>query len=184
MNLRRVATWTVRVAAWTVILGIAAVLAVAVLVPRVGGATPYTVLTGSMAPTYPPGSLVVVRPVDPESIRTGDVITYQLESGQPAVVTHRVVSQGFAGDGEVVLHTKGDANEDPDPKPVREVQVKGEVWYSVPYLGYVNNLLSGRERQLGVYAAAAGLLGYALLSFVGAARDTRRTRPVKEMADV
>ena len=68
MTMRHVATWTVRVAAWTVILGVAAVLAVAVLVPRVGGATPYTVLTGSMAPTYPPGSLVVVRPVDPESI--------------------------------------------------------------------------------------------------------------------
>ena len=100
------------------------------------------------------------------------------------MVTHRVVSQGFDGDGEVVLRTKGDANEDPDPKPVRAVQVKGEVWYSVPYLGYVNNLLTGNERQLGVYAAAAGLIGYALLSFVGAARDKRRTRPVKETADV
>jgi signal peptidase len=184
MTMRRVATWTFRVAAWTVILGIAAVLAAAVLVPRVAGATPYTVLTGSMVPVYPPGSLVVVRPVDPESITTGDVITYQLESGKPAVVTHRVFSQGFDGDGKVVLRTKGDANEDPDPKPVQAVQVEGEVWYSVPYLGYVNTLLTGKERQLGVYAAAAGLIGYALLSFVGAARDKRRTRPMKEMADV
>ncbi len=56
---------------------------------------------------------MVVRPVDPESIQTGDAITYQLESGKPAVVTHRVVSQGFDGNGEVVLRTKGDANEDP-----------------------------------------------------------------------
>ena len=126
----------------------------------------------------------MVRPVDPESIATGDAITYQLESGKPAVVTHRVVSQGFDGDGKVVLRTKGDANEDPDPKPVQAVQIKGEVWYSVPYLGHVNNLLTAKERQLGVYAAAAGLLGYALLSFVGAARDRRRTRPVKETADV
>jgi signal peptidase len=184
MTIRRVATWTVRVAAWMVILGIAAVLAAAVVVPRVGGATPYTVLTGSMTPTYPPGSLVVVRPVDPESILTGDAITYQLESGKPAVVTHRVVSQGFDGKGEVVFRTKGDANEDPDPNAVQAVQVKGEVWYSVPYLGYVNNLLTGHQRQLGVYAAAAGLLGYALLSFIGAARDRRRTTPARETADV
>lgn len=183
-TLRRVVTWTVRVAAWIVILGVAAVLTAAVLVPRVAGATPYTVLTGSMTPTYPPGSLVVVRPVDPDAIRIGDAITYQLESGKPTVVTHRVVSQGFDGDGNVVLRTKGDANEDPDPKPVQAVQVKGEVWYSVPYLGYVNTMLTGKERQLGVYAAAVGLIGYALLSFAGAARDKRRTRPVQEMADV
>ena len=45
----------------------------------------------------------------------------------------------------------------------------------MPYLGYVNNLLTGQQRQLAVYAAAVGLLGYALLSFVGAARDKRRT---------
>jgi signal peptidase len=184
MTMRRVATWTFRVAAWAVILGTCAVLLAAVLVPRVAGATPYTVLTGSMSPAYPPGTLVVVKPVDPESLGTGDVITYQLESGKPAVVTHRVVSQGFDGDGEVVLRTRGDANDDPDPELVQPVQIKGQLWYAVPYLGYVNNLLTGRERQLGVYVVAAGLIGYALLSFAGAARDRRQPRKVKEMADV
>jgi signal peptidase len=184
MTVRRVATWTLRVAAWTVIVGTAAVLLAAVLVPRMGGATPYTVLTGSMTPTYPPGSLVVVRTVEPESLTTGDVITYQLDSGKPTVVTHRIVSQGFDGDGEVVLHTQGDANDGPDPDPVKAVQVRGEVWYAVPYLGYLNTVLTGKERQLGVYAAAAGLLGYALLSFIGAARDTRRARPMKETKNV
>ncbi len=59
--------------------------------PRLGGATPYTVLTSSMEPEYPPGTLVVVRPVPIEEIGIGDVITYQLESGEPTVVTHRVV---------------------------------------------------------------------------------------------
>jgi signal peptidase len=181
---RRVATWTLQVATWVVILGTTAVLTVAVLIPRVSGATPYTVLTGSMTPTYPPGTLVVVRPVDPKSIDTGDAITYQLESGKPAVVTHRVVSQGFDGRGDVVLRTQGDANESLDPDPVRAVQVKGEVWYAVPYLGYVSSMLTGNERQLGVYAGAAGLFGYALLSFATAARDKRPTRPVRETADV
>jgi len=184
MTPRHVVTWTVQVAAWLVILGVAAVLAASVLVPRIGGATPYTVLTGSMEPTYPPGSLVVVRPVEPESIHPGDAITYQLESGKPAVVTHRVVSQGVDGAGEIVFGTQGDANEDPDPRLVRPVQIKGEVWYSMPYLGHVSNLLNGRERQLGVYAVAAGLAGYALLSFAGAIRDRRRIGSVKEHAHV
>jgi len=184
ITLRHVVTWTLRVATWLVILGAAAVLAASVLVPRIGGATPHTVLTGSMEPTYRPGSLVVVRPVEPESIHPGDAITYQLESGKPTVVTHRVVSRGVDGAGEIVFRTQGDANEDPDPRMVRPVQIKGEVWYSVPYLGYFNNLLNGRDRQLGVYAVASGLAGYALLSFAGAVRDRRRTGTVKEHADV
>ena len=63
--MRAVLTFVGRTLAWLVILGAVAVLLVAVVVPRVAGATPYTVLTGSMAPAYPPGTLVVVRPVDP-----------------------------------------------------------------------------------------------------------------------
>ena len=39
-----------------VLVAAAAVLAVAVLVPRLAGATPYTVLTDSMRPAYPPGT--------------------------------------------------------------------------------------------------------------------------------
>jgi signal peptidase len=176
--------WIWRIGCWVVILATSAALATAVLVPRLGGATPYTVLTGSMRPDLPPGTLVVVRPVDPVEIGVGTVITYQLESGEPDVVTHRVVAQGLNAKGEPVFRTQGDANDAPDEKWVRTVQVKGELWYSAPYLGYANTVLTGKERQLGVYAAAAGLLGYALLSFAGAARDRRRTRPVSETADV
>jgi signal peptidase len=172
-----------QVCAWLVILAVSAVLAVAVAVPRIAGAVPYTVLTSSMEPDLPPGTLIVVKPVKADEVAIGDVITYQLESGKSAVVTHRVVAKGVNGAGRVAFRTQGDANNTPDEDWVRPVQIKGGVWYSVPYLGYVNNLLTGKERQLGVYAAAAGLAGYALLSFVGAARDKRRSRSVKETAD-
>ena len=170
-----------QVLAWLAILAVSAILAVAVAVPRIAGAVPHTVLTGSMAPGLPPGTLVVVKPVEAEDLAIGDVITYQLESGESAVVTHRVVAKGFNGEGRMAFRTQGDANNTPDEGWVRPVQVKGQVWYSVAYLGYVNNLLTGRERQLGVYAAAAGLIGYALLSFAGAARDGSRRR--KEASD-
>jgi len=84
----------VRAVSWVVLLGATALVTLAVLVPRVAGATPYTVLTGSMSPAYPPGTLVVVRPVDLADVRVGDVVTYQLRSGEPAVATHRVVGVG------------------------------------------------------------------------------------------
>jgi signal peptidase len=170
--------WMGQVLAWFVIAAVLVLLTLAVLLPRVGGATPYTVLTGSMQPGLPPGTLVVVKPVQPEHIAIGTVITYQLKSGRPTVVTHRVVRVGIDGTGQRIFSTQGDANNAPDAKPVLPAQVRGEVWYSVPYLGHLNNVLTGRERAIAVYVFGFGLVLYAATMFAGAARDRRRDRQV------
>jgi signal peptidase len=161
---------------WAVILSAAAALTVSVVVPRIAGGTPYSVLTGSMQPELPPGTLVVVRPTVIDEIAIGDVITYQLESGKRTVVTHRVVGIGVDVEGDRVLQTQGDANEKFDPNPVREVQIKGELWYSVPQLGRLHQILTGQERQWAVYAVAILLMGYAAVAWGGALRDRRRGR--------
>ena len=44
----------------------------------------------------------------------------------------------------------------------------------MPYLGYVNNVVGGDERRIGVYLLAAGLFGYAAYMFVSAGREHRR----------
>ena len=164
--------WVGQLVVWTALLGLAAVLAVAVVIPRIVGATPYTVLTGSMSPTYPPGTLVVVRPTPPDDIAVGDVITYQLDSGRPTVVTHRVVAVGAStSSGERVFTTRGDANGADDAERVRPVQVRGTVWYGVPHLGRANQVLTGDQRQAAVNATAAALIGYALWTFVAGRRE-------------
>lgn len=162
--------------AWLVILAVTAILAVAVLIPRITGATPYTILTGSMRPTLPPGTLVVVRPVEADEIRPGTVITYQLKSGRPAVATHRVIGQRVNAAGEMQLRTQGDANDSPDKAWVTPAQVRGEVWYAVPLLGHVNNIWNGDEKQMLVHLVAAALLGYAVFMLTGAVRDRVRGR--------
>jgi len=169
-----------RVLVWFVLLALLAVLLVAVLVPRIAGATPYSILSGSMTPTYPVGTLVVSKPVDPSEIGIGSAVTYQLESGRPMVVTHRVVQQGINSEGEPIFRTQGDANEVPDEEWVRAVQVRGQVWYAIPYLGYVNRWLTGDQRQLVVYVVAAGLVGYAAVMFGGAVRDRRKAEEATE----
>lgn len=159
-----------------VILGAVLVLGVAVLVPRLGGATPYTILTSSMRPSLPPGTLVVMAPVGSDAdIHPGVVITYQLRSGEPEVVTHRVVAQRVTLTGETEWQTKGDANNVADEKWVRPAQVRGTLWYAVPELGRVNVLLTGQQHQLVVYGAVALLAVYAGSMFVGAARERRRS---------
>lgn len=173
--MRPVVAWVGQVAAWVVIGAALISLTVAVVIPRVAGATPYTVLTGSMRPSLPPGTLVVVKPVDASDIRVGDVITYQLESGKAPVVTHRVTDVRHSVGGDTTFITRGDANEVADADPVMPVQVRGTLWYSVPYLGHANDVLNGKQRQIAVYVVASLLLAYAAFMLTSAARE-RATR--------
>jgi signal peptidase len=173
---RSILGWMGQVLAWFIIAGVLVLLTLGVIVPRLGGATPYTILTGSMQPGMPPGTLVVVKPVQPENIAIGTVITYQLDSGKPTVVTHRVVRVGIDGTGHRIFSTQGDANNAPDEKVVLPAQIRGEKWYSVPYLGHLNNALTGGERAIAVYVVGGGLLLYAATMFLGSVRDRRRDR--------
>lgn len=163
--------WIGQVLAWIIMLAVSAVLVTAVLVPKIGGATPYVILTGSMRPHMPPGTLVVVKPVDTNAIGVGTVVTYQLESGKPTVVTHRVVSAGIDAHGKRVFTTQGDANSAPDAKQVMSVQIKGKLWYEVPYLGYINTYITGKERHVTTIVVVSGLLLYAALMFTSSLRE-------------
>lgn len=175
-------SWVGMVLAWLVIFTAASALLAAVVVPRIAGGTPYAILTESMEPRYPVGTLMVTRPAAPETLHVGDVITYQLVSGEPTVATHRIIAVSVNLGGEYVFRTQGDANTAADPEPVYEVQVRGELWYSVPLLGHVSNALSGQQRQVATVVAATLLLGYAGYMFIGAARDRRRKRMREEVS--
>ncbi|MER7797041.1 signal peptidase I [Microbacterium sp. NPDC096154] len=157
------------------VFGLVLLLAGAVVVaPAVVGGVPLTILTGSMTPTYPPGTLVVVKPTPIEQIGVGDVLTFQLESGQPTLVTHRVVSVIADSSGETRFVTQGDANTSPDADPVRPVQIRGTVWYAVPWIGWANQAVNGEARSWLVPAAAAALFAYALWLVLSGIRDRRR----------
>ena len=148
---------------WVLLLFLVAVAMAVIVVPAITKSTPYTILTGSMVPTYPPGTLVIVRPVASDDIHIGTVVTYQLESGKPTLVTHRVVAinQPNLPDAVRTFVTKGDANDVPDANPVQYVQIRGEVWYSVPYIGWINNLVNGDMRSVVIPIVAGALFVYA-----------------------
>lgn len=155
------------------------VVAIGILVialPAAVGGMPLTILTGSMSPSMPPGTLVVVRPTPISDIRPGDVLTYQYESGKPTLVTHRVVARAVDTHSDAVTFvTQGDANPRPDDGEVLPVQVRGTVWFAVPLLGWVNQAMSGVRGWL-VPAIAAALLFYALWMMVSGLLDRRRPR--------
>lgn len=162
------------------LVGLIAVLVIAL--PMLTKSTPYTVLTSSMTPNYPAGTLVIVKPTDVQQIRIGDVITYQISSNQPAVVTHRVtqIIEPTTPSGTESFITKGDANSLADAKPVKPVQVRGVVWYAVPYLGWVNNVINGDARSVIVPIVAGGLFLYA--GYMGASMIIDRRRKANAAA--
>lgn len=167
--------WVLQTASWMLLLAIVALIVAMMGLPRATGATPYTVLTGSMRPTMPPGTLVVSKPVEAEELKVGDAITYQLRSGEPDVVTHRIISVSQTLGGETLFTTQGDATPHPDENPVKAAQIRGVVWYGIPFAGYVNSLLTGEQRIWAVGSAVVFLLGYAVFMGIGAMMDARRS---------
>ncbi|MCW2856061.1 MAG: sipW [Marmoricola sp.] len=176
MSLRTVRTVAGRTTALLAAGLVVAVLGLTVVIPKLTGATAYTILTGSMRPGMPAGTVVVVKAKPVDQIRIGDVVTYQITSGQPAVVTHRVHALGFALDGTRTFITQGDSNNAADRLPVKPEQIRGVRLYSVPYVGLPSTWIGASIRQVVVGGAVVLLLAYAAVSFVGETRERRRQR--------
>ena len=170
-----------------IVLGIAVV---AVALPRLTGAVPLTVLSSSMEPALPPGTMLVVRPLAQDQmheIRHGDIISYQPNPLDPTLITHRTVGITSVQDGSFIFTTKGDANAEPDA-PVRSLQVRAKLWYSIPGLGWVNDLVNAHDHRAWIIPAAAGLLfaytGYAVgAASVEAHRKRAREREAHRESD-
>ena len=64
----------------------------------------------------------------------------------------------------------------PHPAPVTDVQVVGTVWYAVPWIGWVNNVVNGELRSLIVPVVVGLLLAYAAWMVFSGFRERRRKR--------
>ncbi|MGX1770236.1 signal peptidase I [Dietzia sp. NPDC055343] len=168
--------WARTIGGWLLLLVLGFILLALVVIPRATGAHAYTVLTGSMEPGIAPGALVVVRPTPADQLSTGDVVTFQPYSGNPAVVTHRITGIFFDGAGQMRIQTQGDANNTVDDWALVSEQVRGKLWYSVPHLGRVNVLLTGETRAVAITAVAGGLIIYAVWMFGSGLRDRSREK--------
>lgn len=145
-----------------------------VVVPQAAGYRTYSVATNSMAPKYPAGTFLTVKPVALSELKTGDIITFQLNPERPDVETQRVVGFGITQSGEKTLVTKGDNNGVTSPAPVHARQIKGRLFYAVPYAGYLADALGNADRGLWTTVAAAGLIGFGVLFIFRALRRRRR----------
>ena len=115
------------------IIALLLVLACVFFVPKIMGGESLAVLSGSMEPGIPVGSIVVAMPVDTSEIKVSDVVTYRIDA--TTLVTHRVIA---VNEGERTFTTKGDANEVEDGAPVPFENIVGRVKLHLPLAGYIS----------------------------------------------
>ena len=143
--------------AGTICVVLVILAAIPFTLPRIFGIEIYGILTGSMDPACPTGSLVYVKSVNPESLQEKDIVTFQKGN---LVITHRVVKNDVQKEE---LITKGDANNANDIQPVAYKQIKGKVALTVPLLGYLAlRLNSAAGISVCVIILALGLMLWVL----------------------
>ena len=149
--------WNVVSTALIVIIAAAALL---LLSFRLLGLKGFTVLSGSMEPTYHTGSVIYVKSADADALEVGQPITFYATG--KTVATHRIV-EVVEEDGSVRYRTKGDANDIADGSLVDPEDIIGTPVFSIPYLGYA---LSYIQSPPGLYVAIAAGAWIALIIFL------------------
>ena len=116
-----------------ILLVILVLLLVALLIIRFGfNMELRAVLTPSMEPELPVGSLLFISPTSYQDIQIGDDITFVRDENL-TLVTHRVVDKD---DGTEKITTKGLANTTADA-PTSYENVVGKVVFHIPLVGYI-----------------------------------------------
>ena len=147
----------------SILVAIVVIMAILLVGVRVIGLNVYTVLSGSMEPTYHTGSVIYVKEVDYTTLQAGDVITFAIS--EDMVATHRIV--GVVPDDEdpsvLRYRTKGDANDSEDGTLVHYKNIVGKPVFTIPYLGYIASYI---QSPPGSYIAIAGAAFLLMLTFI------------------
>ncbi len=142
----------------TTVVVIMVLLATLLAGARLLGLQVYTVITGSMEPNYPVGSIIYVKEVDPTTLKEKDVITFMLSEN--TIATHRIVEviPDEKNPEYVRFRTKGDNNDIVDTSLVHSNNVLGKVVAMIPYLGYVSDFVQHPPGSHITMAAAAVMI--------------------------
>ena len=143
------------------------VMCLSFVIPKLFGYNAYVVVSGSMEPTIPVGSLVYAHETDPSTLNEGDVIVFINPERGTTPITHRVMSNDTASQ---TIVTKGDANEREDMNPATYDNVIGKVMYHMPRVGFAASFMTS---ALGKLIMALVMLEAWLLIEIGRRKAVR-----------
>ena len=144
---------------------------------KIGPYSLFRVVTGSMEPAMPVGTLLVSKAVDMDQVQLRDIVCFRAtvlgQAGE--VVTHRVVGISQMVNGGILLETKGDANVIADIEYVTQNNFVGLVtWYSKsgnPLPDIMSFLTSRGGFLLCIIVPCLFIVGMILKSCVGGIRE-------------
>lgn len=159
---------------WTCVLFIW-IMAMFTVIPRIQGKEPYIVLSGSMEPMIPTGSVVYVKKMQEEP-EVGDIVAFV--ALDDAAVIHRIADYN-PETGEYT--TKGDANDAEDGTKLTEDRMLGIYDSHVPKVGillanldshvfYVGNI----EVPAAIPIMIGGIMLLNLFSFLADKREEKK----------
>lgn len=104
----------------------------------------YIIVSQSMVPTINVNDGIIVKRVDNDKYKVGDIISYVTNDSRfnDSVVTHRIVTKENDTFNSSIYTTKGDNNVSVDANSVYTSMIKGKVLFIIPKIGYFYNFLS------------------------------------------
>lgn len=104
----------------------------------------YVIATPSMTPTIKVDDAILVKRVDNDNYKVGDIITFNSKDSnyEGLAVTHRIVEKHVLDDNTSVYTTKGDNNQVIDSASVRTDDIYGKVLFKIPKAGRIGEFFS------------------------------------------
>lgn len=105
----------------------------------------FVIVTRSMSPILEIGDVIVIKKVEPSTIKEGDVVTYLGEESdfKGKIVTHLVKDIDKDEQGNYLFYTKGNVTNMMDPV-VREDQLYGKLVYRLYIISLVSKLIRSK----------------------------------------
>ena len=104
----------------------------------------YVIVSPSMVPTIMINDAIIVKRVDHDQYRVGDIITFNSSDSnyEGLAITHRIVNKEKRNEYISTYTTKGDNNQMVDANSVYTSMINGKVLFRIPKIGYFYNFLS------------------------------------------
>ncbi len=117
----------------------------------------YMIVSPSMVPTINVNDAIVVKRIDHDNYKVGDIITFSSidDNYKGLMITHRIVDKQSFTEKESIYTTKGDGNNQIDSSKVTTKSIYGRVLFKIPKIGY---LISFFSNSIGIIIITITLL--------------------------
>lgn len=104
----------------------------------------YVIVSPSMVPTIKINDAIVIKRVDNDEYKIGDIITFTSSDirYENLMVTHRIINKENIGYKNSMYTTKGDNNLREDSTGVQTNAIQGRVIFKIPKVGYIKDFFS------------------------------------------